>query len=58
MSEPAEVSDWSVEPEGGYIVSAPRHWRVTYDANDGEPIGEICTCEIGEDHKGNGEVTG
>jgi hypothetical protein len=30
------------------------HWRVTYDADDGEPIGEVCRCEIGEDHKGSG----
>lgn len=34
------------------------HWRCTYDPDDGEPIGEACDCEIGDDHNGKGEPAG
>jgi hypothetical protein len=41
---------------GSAVTSeAEAHWRVTYDA-DGEPIGEVCRCDIGQDHKGSGAV--
>jgi hypothetical protein len=34
------------------------HWLCTYDPDDGEPIGEVCHCEIGDDHNGKGEPVG
>jgi hypothetical protein len=27
-----------------------RHWLIVWD-DDGEPYGELCWCEIGEDHE-------
>ncbi|WPM94282.1 hypothetical protein VB1_CDS0033 [Arthrobacter phage Marchesin] len=26
------------------------HWLIRYDETDGEPYGEACECEIGDDH--------
>lgn len=34
------------------------HWLTRYDPDDGEPYGELCECEIGEDHDGAGEPNG
>lgn len=34
------------------------HWLTRYDLDDGEPYGEVCHCEIGEDHDGTGEPNG
>lgn len=34
------------------------HWLTRYDPDDGEPYGEVCACEIGEDHDGTGEPNG
>jgi len=34
------------------------HWLIRYDPDDGEPHGEVCACEIGEDHDGTGEPNG
>ena len=31
------------------------HWLIRYDPDDGEPYGEICDCEIGDDHDATGE---
>lgn len=31
------------------------HWLIRYDPDDGEPYGEVCDCEIGEDHAETGE---
>jgi hypothetical protein len=31
------------------------HWKTTFDPDDGEPIGELCYCDIGEDHDGRGD---
>lgn len=28
-----------------------RHWLTMYDPEDGEPYGELCTCDIDEDHE-------
>jgi hypothetical protein len=33
------------------------HWLTTFDPSDGEPVGQTCECEIGEDHDGNGDPT-
>ena len=30
-------------------------WLIRYDPDDGEPYGEVCDCEIGEDHDATGE---
>ena len=30
-------------------------WLIRYDPDDGEPYGEICDCEIGDDHDATGE---
>jgi hypothetical protein len=32
------------------------HWKTTFDPDDGEPIGALCYCDIGEDHDGNGNL--
>lgn len=34
------------------------HWLTRYDPDDGEPYGELCDCEIGEDHDGAGAPNG
>ena len=31
------------------------HWLIRYDPDDGEPYGEVCDCEIGDDHDATGE---
>lgn len=31
------------------------HWLTRWDPDDGEPYGEVCRCEIGEDHDGAGD---
>lgn len=36
---------------------AATHWLTKYDPQDGEPYGEVCICEIGDDHDGTGELT-
>lgn len=33
------------------------HWLTLYDPFDGEPYGQVCYCEIGEDHDGDGDPT-
>ena len=38
---------------GGSGMSA--HWLIRYDPDDGEPYGEVCDCEIGDDHDETGE---
>ena len=38
-------------------MSAGIHWLVLYDPMDGEPYGQTCKCEIGQDHNDAGEVT-
>ena len=30
-------------------------WLIRYDPDDGEPYGEVCDCEIGDDHYATGE---
>ena len=30
-------------------------WLIRYDPDDGEPYGEVCDCEIGDDHDATGE---
>lgn len=30
------------------------HWLTLYDPDDGEPYGTVCSCDIGQDHDGNG----
>ena len=30
------------------------HWLIRYDPDDGEPYGEVCDCEIGDDHDDRG----
>lgn len=32
------------------------HWLTRYDPDNGEAYGEICDCEIGQDHDGDGNV--
>ena len=32
----------------------PVHCVIRYDPDDGEPYGEVCYCQIGEDHDGTG----
>lgn len=32
------------------------HWLTTYDPNNGEPIGSVCSCEIGANHDGDGNL--
>ena len=32
------------------------HWKTTFDPGDGEPIGELCTCDIDADHDGKGNL--
>lgn len=39
------------------VDTPERHWLTRYDPDDGEPYGELCDCEIGEDHDGTGEVS-
>lgn len=34
------------------------HWLTKYDEDNGEPYGEVCDCEIGDDHNGAGELNG
>ena len=34
------------------------HWKTTFDPDDGEPIGALCDCEIGDDHDGAGNPVG
>jgi len=34
------------------------HWLTRYDPDDGEPYGDICDCEVGADHDGEGELNG
>lgn len=31
------------------------HWLTRWDPDDGEPYGEVCHCDIGQDHDGNGD---
>lgn len=35
-----------------------RHWVTRFDPDDGEPFGELCTCEIDHDHDGLGNLIG
>lgn len=30
------------------------HWKTTFDPDDGEPAGELCHCDIDQDHDGRG----
>jgi hypothetical protein len=32
------------------ITAVHPHWLTRYDADDGEPYGDVCDCEIGKDH--------
>jgi hypothetical protein len=42
-------------PEEPPEAVAVGHWRATWD-EDGEPIGEVCHCGIGVDHKASGAI--
>ncbi|MGH9290825.1 MAG: hypothetical protein ACRD0V_21435 [Acidimicrobiales bacterium] len=32
------------------------HWLTLFDPDDGQPYGQVCHCELGADHDGNGEL--
>jgi hypothetical protein len=34
------------------------HWLTRYDPDDGEPYGELCYCEVGDDHDAAGNSMG
>lgn len=34
------------------------HWLTTYNPRNGDPIGSVCDCPIGDDHDGDGELDG
>lgn len=34
-----------------------RHWVTRFDPDDGQPYGELCECEIDQDHDGLGNLT-
>lgn len=38
------------------MTDYPTHWLTRYDPDDGEAYGEVCRCEIGEDHNAAGEL--
>lgn len=61
MQEGGEVQPcpdpWHNSARGSLTVGG-RHWKTLYDPNDGEPIGVVCSCEIGEDHDGDGNPNG
>ncbi len=37
-------------------MSGLLHWLTRYDADDGEPYGTVCDCDIGADHDANGDL--
>lgn len=37
--------------------TAQQHWLTKFDPDDGQPYGQICECEIGKHHYGNGDLT-
>lgn len=37
---------------------AAAHWLTRFDPDDGSPYGQVCLCEIGEDHDGAGQPNG
>lgn len=39
-------------------VSGTPHWLTLFDPLDGEPYGQVCDCNIGEDHDGDGKPNG
>lgn len=36
---------------------AERHWLTRFDPDGGEPYGQLCDCEIGRHHDGNGDLS-
>ena len=51
----ANSRDYPYE-SGGRPMTPMAHWLTTFDPDDGEPIGEGCNCEIGDDHDGKGNL--
>jgi hypothetical protein len=50
------LQEWA--EAAGQELRGEKHWKTTFDPDDGEPIGEVCACDIGEDHDGAGQPNG